>query len=99
MATRSSVLLLVLTLLVLTLVSPASPAWAQKRAVDSLNRGHRMILVDQLVTDAVTHRTKPAHVDGFAFVVLAFHPDKKHVLVELVGASYESLSGIRAEIA
>src|SRR5260221_7206229 len=75
---------------VLLLLLAMPIAGSQKRAVDSRDRGYRIILVDRLVTDAKTGRTKPAHVDGLAFVLLAFHHDKKHVLIELAGQSYES---------
>jgi hypothetical protein len=74
-------------------------AWAQKKRVDSKFSYYRTIGIDTVVTDAKGHRM-PAHTaNKTAFVVLGYHSDNKHVLVQYVANNYSDHDDFRSAVA
>jgi len=88
----------VAVLIILT-CSMVLPARSQKRAVDPRLSHYRVVVLDQIISDGHGHRM-PAHAAAagtLGFVVLAYHSDGKHVLVELVGTSYHTWDALRSQ--
>jgi hypothetical protein len=72
------------------------PLGAQKRPVPPAERGYRIIGIDQVIQDPKTGARMPAHAGRLSFVVLGYHKDGLHCLVEITAPNFADHAGFRA---